>query len=306
MAEAQTPVEGKKPFADILLNVGRPSLSAESDAPVIEVAKPAKEQAIDEQPLPVDTGNTSDKPEGEVDAQPPAKAESGGEEKDQTSPQQRAAFARERNKRQAAEQRANAIETRFAELSQKLDQVLEEKKPKEDPRPTRETFADPETYDQALEGWAGRRAAEAAKAEAKVENERQSQERQRQAVLDKFNERRTSFEADHADFEDVAFSDDLKVSPAMTQAILEAEDGPAIIYHLGNNPEVAERLAGLSPAQAVYEIGKISARLSTPPPKRQEPPRPVQARNSAGPKDPNDMNMAEFVVWRAERDKKTN
>lgn len=310
---AAAPAPGTaQPYADVLLNVGRPSLSAGSDMPVIDLAKPgqgegeapaepATEPGIDADKGDPDTSGTSDqKTEGEADA-PPNKE--GGEEKDQTSPQQRAAFARERNKRQAAEQRATALEAQMAKLTEAVNKLAGEKdQPKEDPRPSRDTFTDPNAYDQALEDWAGRRATEKAKAEAKVEFDQQRQESHNKSILDTYKARETDFQSEHPDFEDVVYSDDVKITPVMTQAILEAEDGPAIAYHLGQNPDVAERIAGLSPAQQVWELGSISTKLAAPPPPqpkpKPEPIRPLNVRNIAAPKSPSEMSMDEYAEYR--------
>lgn len=298
-----------QPYADVLQNVGKPSLSAGSDMPDIDLAKPGqgdgeagetdnKEAGIDAPKDPSDTSTTSgDKPEGEADGQP---IEGAGEEKDQTSPQQRAAFARERNRRQAAESRATALETQVSKLTEAVNKLVGDKDtPKEDPRPARDTFDNPDAYEKALESWVERRATDKATADTEAKHLKQQQEGQTQALVDAYKARETAFTADHPDFEDTVYADDVKITPAMTQAILEAEDGPAIAYHLGQNPEVAERIAGLSPAQQVTELGRISVKLATPPPKpKPEPIRPLNVRQTAGPKDPADMNMDEYAAYR--------
>ena len=43
---------------------------------------------------------------------------------------------------------------------------------------------------------------------------------------------------------------------------MSSEDGPAIAYYLGQNPEAAERISKLAPVQAVYEIGRIASKPS--------------------------------------------
>lgn len=292
----------KPPFADVLVKHSIP-LSATSDMPVIDLTKPnAIEQAekaeVDTEAKPQDTGETSgEKPEGEADAQPTK--QEGGEEGDKTSPQQRAAFARERNRRQAAEQRATSLETQVAQLAQAVAKLTgEADRPKDDPRPDRDAFDTPAAYDTALEDWAGRRATEVAVTEAKAQQVRELQARQVKAQLDTYNERKSAFEADHADFDDVVMTDDLQISPAMSQAILEAEDGPAIAYYLGQNPEMAERISKLSPTQAVRELGRISAKLENPPKPKPDPIRPLASRNSGGEKSPDDMSMDEYAAYR--------
>jgi hypothetical protein len=312
MSEAAARPGTAQPYADVLSNVGKPSLSAGSDMPEINLTAPGQGEGeaggeggevagIDGAKDPKDTTQTSDpKPEGEGDAPPKPKGEEGGEEGDKTSPQQRAAFARERNRRQAAENRATALETQVAKLTEAVTKLVGDKNtPKEDPRPARDTFDNPDAYDKALESWVERRATTKATADAKAEFEQQQQDGQRQALVDTYKGREAAFQADHPDFEDTVYADDVKITPAMTQAILEAEDGPAIAYHLGQNPEVAERIAGLSPAQQVTELGRISVKLATPPPKpKPDPIRPLNVRQSAGPKDPSEMSMDEYAAHR--------
>lgn len=294
-----------QPYADILLNVGKPSLSADTDMPVVDLAKPGQGEISDEGGAGIDAGQSGsdtsqtsgDTSGGEADGQPNKGA---GEEKDQTSPQQRAAFARERNKRQAAEQRAAALESQISKLTEAVSKLVgDSDKPKDDPRPTRDAFDNPDAYEKALEGWVERQVTTKVRTETQAEQTRQQQERQRQSQLDTYKSREATFEADHPDYQEVVYSDDVQITPVMTQAILEAEDGPAIAYHLGQNPEVAERIAGLTPAQQVYEIGRISVKLAAPPPKpKPEPIRPLNARNAAGPKSPSEMTMEEYAAYR--------
>jgi len=85
----------------------------------------------------------------------------------------------------------------------------------------------------------------------------------------------------------------------MAHAILNAEDGPALAYHLGQNPELAERIAKLDPIQAVTELGRISARLVAKPlTPKPNPIRPLGARANAGPKSPDDETMDEYGTRR--------
>lgn len=287
------------PFADTLGPNRAPATSATSDRPVVVAEQTEETPPVDSEGKADNTDQTSgEKPEGEADGKPTKTA---GEENDTTSPQQRAAFARERNRRQAAEQRATALETKFDQLLETVSKLVPKEQPKEDPRPTRDKFEDPDAYDQALVDWSGRAAKTVALAEASAAQQRQDQDRQFNGLRDTYMERVAQFEADHADYEDVVLNDDLKISPPMSQAILEAEDGPAIAYYLGQNPEVAERLSKLSPAQAVYEIGKISNRLTNPPKPKPEPIKPLSARNSAGPKSPDEMSMDEYAAYRKSR-----
>jgi hypothetical protein len=50
-------------------------------------------------------------------------------------------------------------------------------------------------------------------------------------------------------------------SQAMADVIYESEEGPALKYYLASNPDVAAKLAKLSPVQAVRELTRVEDRL---------------------------------------------
>lgn len=77
-----------------------------------------------------------------------------------------------------------------------------------------------------------------------------------------WNEKVTAASAEMADFAEVAQNPDLPVTPVMGEAILDSELGPKILYHLGQNPTEAARIAKLSPVAQVREITKLEAMLS--------------------------------------------
>lgn len=67
---------------------------------------------------------------------------------------------------------------------------------------------------------------------------------------------------------------DVRVPEFMQQALMEAEDGPAIIHYLAKHPEEAKKLVALSPLSGVTAIGRISASLAA---KSQARPTPLNA-----------------------------
>ena len=52
------------------------------------------------------------------------------------------------------------------------------------------------------------------------------------------------------------------LSEGLINAVMQAENGPEIAYHLGKNLDVADRLAAADPLVAALEIGRISAGLT--------------------------------------------
>lgn len=90
-----------------------------------------------------------------------------------------------------------------------------------------------------------------------------------------FEKRVAAVREKHADFDEVAFSNDHQVSETMRDAILNTQDGAEIAYWLGQHHEESNRIARLSPNHQILELGRISARLAAPKPA--PPPRPASA-----------------------------
>lgn len=88
---------------------------------------------------------------------------------------------------------------------------------------------------------------------------------------------------------------------ALGEAILDADDPAGLLHHLGQNPDVAAELQGLSPAQLGRRIGRIEAQMaSKPQPKpvsnAPAPARPISANRSG--QDPASMSMADYKAMR--------
>ena len=64
------------------------------------------------------------------------------------------------------------------------------------------------------------------------------------------------------------------LTPA-TEAILAADNGPAVAYHIATNPEIATRLNRASPVQAGMIVASLSAKLSPSPRKPKPLPAPI-------------------------------
>lgn len=98
----------------------------------------------------------------------------------------------------------------------------------------------------------------AAKAELAAERERQAAEARKAGYRTRVNEFAKTVE----DFDEVAGNPRLAISPDMAEVIQESDDGPALAYYLGKNPDVADKIAQLPPKAAARELGKIEARLA--------------------------------------------
>ncbi|HUO22334.1 MAG TPA: hypothetical protein VMU59_07445 [Caulobacteraceae bacterium] len=282
-----------------------PTLSATSDMPA-PAAQPTpaddsqKAAAVDETAAGADKSTTA----AENDA---GESAAGSKEKGEGTDVpawQKARITAEANKRRAAEERAKALETenaRLRELSLKaLEQVTAKPEPKEDPRPSRDTFDDPDAYDKALEAWAGRQAAAKAVADDRKARETEQQRARAQETVDTYNARRAEFVKANPDFEEIVEADDLHFTPAMTVAIVHDEDGPAVAYYLAKNPEEFDRISKMDTAQAAVAIGRIAARLNKQPvDPKPDPIKPLNgSRASAAGKSAEEMSMAEYAAKR--------
>lgn len=258
-----------------------------------------------------------------------ASEEGDGEETEEAElpPKFKAQITRQRGLRRAADARAAAAEAKADAATANLTKAMEgienltkaqaklitEKAEQEDPRPNRETYEDPTKYEADLVAWAGRRAAMVAKAEAektvsdklaadKAETDKKTQAEANQRLADDFAERKAKFIEAHPDYEEVAEAEDLQISMPMAAAILNDEDGPAIAYYLGQNPDEAERISKIaSGTKQIAELGRIAARLALKPAPATKPApiKPLKAGTEAAvAKTPSEMSMEEYGAQR--------
>ena len=183
----------------------------------------------------------------------------------------------ERQAREALEARLAALERQPAPQAPKVD---------EEPQPSQ--FNDAFEYAKALaEYTADKRIDEMKRQEAEA---RQAQERQK--VIETWASKVQQAKASLPDFDDIVASSDVVVNDDIRDAILESDVGPQILYHLAENDDVAKKIAGLSPKQALREIGKLEARFevkeTAPETKtivRSKAPAPIQPLRGSSPAD---------------------
>jgi hypothetical protein len=64
------------------------------------------------------------------------------------------------------------------------------------------------------------------------------------------------------DFEAMVGSADVVVSNEVRDAIFESDVGPQVLYHLAENPEIAEKLQGMTVTSALRTIGRLEAQFA--------------------------------------------
>jgi colicin import membrane protein len=178
----------------------------------------------------------------------------------------------------AAKEAKEARET--AEAAQReRDELRAKAEPPPDPRPARDQFDDPDTYDNALVEWGKRESARVAAAE-KAATDREAETKraaeakaEHEAAVLKINEgwvaARTKAVEKYPDYAEVAEADPANGGPTITEAmaaaIVQIDNGPDVAYHLGQNVEESERIAAIpNPVRQFIEIGRLAERLATP------------------------------------------
>ena len=72
----------------------------------------------------------------------------------------------------------------------------------------------------------------------------------------------------YEDFEEVVTGDNVKITPAMRDAVFALDDQEVqaeVTYFLGKNPKEAARIAKLPPVRQIAEIGKLEAKITSQP-----------------------------------------
>ena len=163
---------------------------------------------------------------------------------------------REEARKEAAKEREarESLESRIKELEGRA----EPKPVEENVKPSPSQFNDAFEYAEALADWSAENALlnrDKAEAERKVQDERSK-------VIKSWNDRLVNVKADLPDYDEmIASASDITVNDAIRDAMLESEQGPRILYHLAENPELAEKLNTLSTVSALREIGKLEAKF---------------------------------------------
>jgi hypothetical protein len=139
--------------------------------------------------------------------------------------------------------------------------------------------------------------------EAVAAFQEQQQKIQHETRLKTFRERESEFASSVEGYFDKVYDPGLPMSPAMVEAIAESDIGPRVAYYLAENPDVARKIANMTPTQAAREFGKLEVKLSTAAPvkavsKAPPPPPKIDASEPEIEKDPDKMSTTEWLKWR--------
>lgn len=113
------------------------------------------------------------------------------------------------------------------------------------------------------------------------------------------------------DFEAVALNPEVPITGDMLEALAECEDPAKVMYHLGQNKDLAADIASGSPAQQMRAIAKLDLTVTS------KPPKPTKTTNAPDPispvggsdaqqKSPAEMSQSEYEAWANKQERKRN
>lgn len=200
--------------------------------------------------------------------------------------------------REAAEARAER------DLYRKQLDELRPKPAADASAPRLENFKDIEEYADA-------KAKHAADSALKDHTTKQQQESQKQAqakLNEAWSEKVENSSDKYEDWDEVV--GELKPTTPWAMAIMEAENGADIAYHLGKNLKEAQRIAALPPVSQIREIGRLEAKLLAAPPQEKTPskaPAPVKPLTGTTPAEsPNLADTSDIGKWMKNRNKQVH
>ena len=164
--------------------------------------------------------------------------------------------------RQEAEKERQArleLENRLKELESKVNPVREPSDP--DPKPDPSQFNDALEYAEALAEWTTDKKL---REREQAEMARRAQEEQARKQAE-FQKRMEAVKSELPDYEEtIAAGGDIPVSAPVSEAIIESEYGPQILYYLADNPEYARSLADKSLTSQLRAIGRLESKFEKP------------------------------------------
>ena len=194
-------------------------------------------------------------------SEPEAKEEAKPQEERKQNPKLERRFSEITKQREEARKEAQREREAREALERQIEELKQQAQPvkatpvEEEPQPSQ--FADAFEYAKALAEYTADKRIEAMKQEEAAAKAAQ----ERQKVIDSWANRVEEAKSEMPDFDDMVASSSVVVGDAIRDAILESDVGPKILYHLAENEEFAQKIAGLSDRAAMREIGKLEARF---------------------------------------------
>ena len=254
-----------------------------SDAPVVEneEAKAPNELAnSEEQAKAPEASNTGDDDSASMNAadEPVTESEAPAPKKKNGVQKRISKITREReeSRREAEALRKELEELKGSKSEGKAEGTAE---PKEDDYDTYDEYVD------ALDVYDGKQqvAAEPKKepvVESKKADAAPEMTQSQQDAMSVLKERVGAAESLPEDFNEVALNESVPITNEMIEALAECDDPTKVMYHLGQNAELAGEIASGSPAQQAREIAKLDFSVDV------KPAKPIQQSKAPDPIEP--------------------
>ena len=221
-------------------------------------------------------------------------------------------------KRSSAQKRIKQLVSQRNEMTEKLqaqERMLEQFNQKNQDeqalsRPNLEQFDyDEQRFNAAVDEY-NQKSTQRTIHQALTEQQRYQTEAVRQEsnrlAVEQFSEKSNEFAIEHTDYFDKVqapkFVEAFKSAPVLQKAALQTDNAPAVLYHLAQNPDLAQELSMADEFTSAMQIGRISEKLGSPGVAKTtsnapSPIKPVGNTASVN-KDPSDMSPDEYARYR--------
>ena len=280
-------------------------VTTSSDMPEVQT-EPQEEQQQEEQAnseAVATVGDEKQDPKGEAEEPKAEKQDDSG--KDTAADHDKGKKSNRVQKRIDQVVREREQERREKEALQRRIDELENGK-QSSKEPVEDDFATYDEYLDALDAYDN----EQSKAEPKQDKQEQSSELtdSQKTAMAVIQESVASADKPE-DFEAVALNPEVPVTGEMLEALAECEDPAKVMYHLGQNIDLAADIASGSPAQQMRAIAKLDLTVTS------KPPKPTKTTNAPDPispvggsdaqeKAPAEMSFAEYEAHMNKKERK--
>ena len=204
--------------------------------------------------------------------------------------------------------KAEALKAKTPNQETKPDAAKET--PKAAGRPNADDYDSHADYVEAVADW--KADAKFAERDQKVAQEKSNADFAE--TLKNHDARVQSFKESHADYDEVLNESEFMFSPLIQKLILQSDIGPALIYEILTDDELASKISKLSPEFQAREVARLEHRLErnsseesqetenkTEKSKAPPPIRSLKSNSASASKDPDKMNFQEYKKWHAEK-----
>lgn len=198
----------------------------------------------------------------------------------------------------------NKVQKRFNQLTARIyerDAIIEDLQNKlssfsgsqnsnqtnlQDP-PKKENYATDEEWIEAVADYKAEQKVKAYEAKTLKDSEKKSEKEKQQDLQKKFTSNIKKTAEKYKDYHDVTSDITIPVNSDLGRVILESDQSGELMYYIGKNPDIEEKLSELSGMKLAIEIGKIEERLSKPLKKKgSKAPDPITTETKRGSASP--------------------